>query len=123
MQHQNDAQFLQQRRRFNRSWPIAATVLLVLIVGMGVGMAFTYPLLANPFYVIAQLQSGHLDESTLTTAAMLLPILFWMLTISLLLFVLLGWQLMNNEKRLLGILESKAVESKAMESKETKTGK
>lgn len=102
----NDKKFVQQRRRFNQSWPLVGAVLLIAITGMGIGMALFYPLMANPFYVVGQLQADRLDESTLMTAAVLLPVVFWMLVICLLVFVLLGWQLMNNERRLLEILES-----------------
>lgn len=106
MPRQSDADFVKQRRRFNRSWPLVAVGLLLLIGGMGIGIALAYPIMANPFYVIAQLQGGLLEPETLATAAMLLPVLFWMLVISLLLFVLLAWQMMKNEKRLLALLDS-----------------
>ncbi|MFL0806024.1 MAG: hypothetical protein K6L60_01910 [Oceanobacter sp.] len=106
MPRQTDADFVTQRRRFNRSWPLVAVGLLLLIGGMGIGVALVYPVMANPFYVVAQLQSGLLEPETLSTAAMLLPVLFWMLIICLLLFVLLSWQMMKNEKRLLVLLEA-----------------
>jgi len=106
MPRQTDADFVTQRRRFNRSWPLVAVGLLLLIGGMGIGIALVYPVMANPFYVIAQLQGGQLETETLEAAAMLLPVLFWMLVISLLLFVLLAWQMMKNEKRLLALLDS-----------------
>ena len=106
MPRQTDADFVTQRCRFNRSWPIVAVGLLLLIGGMGIGVALAYPVMANPFYVIAQLQGGQLEPETLSTAAMLLPVLFWMLIICLLLFVLLSWQMMKNEKRLLVLLEA-----------------
>ena len=106
MPRQTDADFVTQRCRFNRSWPIVAVGLLLLIGGMGIGIALVYPVMANPFYVIAQLQGGQLETETLEAAAMLLPVLFWMLVISLLLFVLLAWQMMKNEKRLLALLDS-----------------
>ncbi len=106
MLRQTDADFVTQRRRFNRSWPLVAMGLLLLIGGMSIGIALAYPIMANPFYVIAQLQGGLLEPETLSTAAMLLPVLFWMLIICLLLFVLLSWQMMKNEKRLLALLDS-----------------
>ena len=106
MPRQTDADFVTQRRRFNRSWPLVAVGLLLLIGGMGIGIALVYPVMANPFYVVAQLQGGQLETETLEAAAMLLPVLFWMLVISLLLFVLLAWQMMKNEKRLLALLDS-----------------
>ncbi|MBM96970.1 MAG: hypothetical protein CMI09_14125 [Oceanospirillaceae bacterium] len=101
-----DKAFVQQRQRFNSSWPMVGAILLLVVMGMGIGLAMSYPIMANPLYVISQLQAGQLDESTLETAAILLPIVFWMLIICLLLFVMLGWQMMNNEKRLLKILAS-----------------
>ena len=101
-----DKAFVQQRQQFNSSWPMVGAILLLVVMGMGIGLAMSYPIMANPLYVISQLQAGQLDESTLETAAILLPIVFWMLIICLLLFVMLGWQMMNNEKRLLKILAS-----------------
>ncbi len=107
MFNRTDEQFIQQRRRLNDLWPCVGGVLLLSIVGMAAGIAMAYPMVADPVYVVSQLEAGAIDEATLSMAALLLPILFWMLAICLMLFVLLAWQMMRNEKRLLSVLSQR----------------
>lgn len=79
--------------------------MLVLLTGLGIWLFLNKPLLANPFEVMARLQSDSIPESTMVVMAGLLPIgvltcLF--LAAAVLVF---AYTAFANEKKYLRILE------------------
>jgi len=102
-----------RRRRLVTIWPKIAVVLILLTIGFFAFLFITQPLLVNPAYVLAQLEAGTLDPATQALLAAMAPLLLLtvgVLLIILILFVTMG---MINERRLLGLIDEKALLQKA----------
>lgn len=68
-----DHQFLSKREKFVNAWPWLGGALIVLMLGYVGFLWFTKPLLANPVYVLEQLQQNAIPEATLVLMAGMLP--------------------------------------------------
>lgn len=101
-----DRQFLVKRTRLVRAWPTVGTILLLFVIGLGIWLFWSKPLLANPFLVLARLKNDSVPASTLTLMAGLLPVVFTMcivLAVSIVLFAFAGFA---NEKKYLAIIRA-----------------
>jgi len=87
-----------------RFWPYAGSALLVGIIGLALHLYLNTPLLINPFVVLARIESGSIEQSSLHTMAILLPIAFLMVCVLLLVLVLVLYAAFSNEKKYLEIV-------------------
>jgi len=71
----SDAQFLDKRRRFVRTWNLVGTALLAALAALTAWLFTASPSLVNPPQVAAEIARGALPQSTLELMAGLLPAL------------------------------------------------
>ena len=76
---------------------------LTLIVG--VFMFFRYPLMFNPFELIARLEAGTLEDTTVHVMAMLLPVVMSLVLFMLFTIIMLTYAVMSNDKKYLAIID------------------
>lgn len=101
----DEARFLVRRRNLVRAWPFAGAFLICLIIGLGVWLFLTRPLLANPFAVLSMLRSDSIPTSTLALMAGLLPIAVLMCLALAVAVVLFAFASFVNEKKYLTMLQ------------------
>jgi hypothetical protein len=101
--------FLARRRRFVSSWRYVGISLLLLVAGMGCWLYFQNPLLANPAFVIEQLQRGGIDQRTIELMAVLLPFAIISIVALCAVFVLLAFAAFSNEAKYLAILSREEI--------------
>ena len=94
-----ERRFVAKRTKFVQAWPLVGGVLLCLVLGLGVWLFLSKPLLANPFVVLSKLNSGSIPASTLTLMAVLLPVSVLMCLILAIAVVLFCFAAFANEKK------------------------
>lgn len=99
-----EQKFLEKRARFVQTWRYVGAVLLALLLGLGVWLFWTKPLLADPFFVWTQLRNQSMPEATLMLMAGLLPVLVLMCIVLAFGVILLGYAAFANEKKYLQII-------------------
>lgn len=104
MRSESDSDFIQRRKRLVACWPVAASVLIATVIGIGTWSWTNAPFLANPGRVAKALTYGTVPHHHLETAAMLLPVLFWLVLFLMILFIGIGFAFIATEKRYLKIL-------------------
>ena len=100
-----DSTFISRRSSLVKYWPVAGSLLLLMLIGLGVWLWIDVPWLINPREVMHALEAGKLADSTLTLMAMMLPVVMLACIVFSVLFVLLAWRGFKNERRLLDIIE------------------
>jgi len=103
-----EKEFLINRMRFVRLWQYIGPVLICSIAFLGGWLYIRHPLLANPKYVLAKLQQGHIDRKTLELMATILPFITWLLIFLCLVVVLFIYAALSNERKYLAILTREA---------------
>ncbi len=104
-----ERQFLIRRKRLLRAWPVVLAVLLGLVVGLGLWLYCTNPLLLNPYAVLARLEADALPHATLALMAASLPILALACLALVSALLALAQAAFSNERRYLAILERTGV--------------
>lgn len=100
-----DSTFINRRSSLVKYWPVAGSLLLLMLFGLGGWLWIDIPWLINPWEVMQALEAGKLPDSTLTLMAMMLPVVMLACLVFSVLFVLLAWRGFANERRLLEIIE------------------
>ena len=100
-----DSTFINRRSSLVKYWPVAGSLLLLMLFGLGGWLWIDIPWLINPREVVDALEAGKLPDSTLTLMAMVLPVIMLACLVFSVLFVLLAWRGFANERRLLEIIE------------------
>jgi hypothetical protein len=100
-----DSTFISRRSSLVKYWPVAGSLLLLMLIGLGVWLWIDVPWLINPREVMHALEAGKLADSTLTLMAMMLPFVMLACIVFSVLFVLLAWRGFKNERRLLDIID------------------
>lgn len=100
-----DSRFITRRSFLVKYWPIAGSLLLLVLIGFGVWLWFDVPWLINPREVMQALEAGELPDSTLALMALMLPVVMLACIVFSVLFVLLAWRGFENERRLLEIID------------------
>ncbi|MGC9457244.1 MAG: hypothetical protein ACP5DC_06940 [Halothiobacillaceae bacterium] len=98
-----------RRRRLVRIWPRIAAVLVLLTIGLYVALFFFQPLLVNPAQVLEMIEAGTLDPSTQALLATMAPLLLLTVGVLLVLLILFVTAGMINERRLLDLIDDKAL--------------
>ena len=97
--------FIDRRRRLIHSWPYVGLGMLVLIASFVVWLVVTKPLLANPFFVMSEIERGTIEQSTLTLMAGLLPMTILVALFVCIATVVFAFVAFSNERKYLALLE------------------
>jgi hypothetical protein len=97
--------FIARRRRLIRSWPYVGSGAILLLASFLLWLVVTKPLLANPFFVISELQRGAIEQSTLTLMAGMLPVAVLAAIFVCILTLILVYVAISNERKYLALLE------------------
>jgi hypothetical protein len=100
-----EQRFLAKRSKLVRIWPYVGAVLLAMLIGLGMWLFWSKPLLANPLVVVTRLKSDSIAESTMVLMAGMLPVVVLMcigLTVTVVLFAFAAF---SNEKKYLAIIQ------------------
>jgi hypothetical protein len=100
-----DLRFLAGRRRYVRTWKLAAAGMLAALAAVILWLALRVPTLVNPLVVAERLRTGAIDRAALETASLLLPVAVLGCLAITLVVVLLGFAVMANERRYLRIID------------------
>ena len=104
---ETEQSFIDRRRRLTRAWPYVGSGMLVLIVSFLVWLVMARPLLANPFFVMAQLERGAIDQPTLVLMAGMLPVTIFVALGVCIATVVLAFAAFSNERRYLALHEKR----------------
>ena len=97
--------FLTRRKRLVAVWNSVAAVMLISLVGLFSWIFIRSPYLANPVFVAETLERNEMQASMMTMAALLLPIVFITLFVTVGIFILFGFVIFSNEKRYISMIE------------------
>ena len=97
--------FVERRRRLLRLWPYVGSGMLALITGFAVWLVITRPLMANPFFVMAAMERGNINQFTLKLMAVMLPVVIWTALFVCLVTVFFSFAAFSNERKYQALLE------------------
>ena len=100
----NEGMFVNQRERFARYWPLAGSLILLLLTGLVLWLWLTAPHLINPWAVADGLAAGALPKETTQMMAALLPVVVLMLCFFAFVVTLLLFAAFANERRLVRLV-------------------
>lgn len=100
-----EQRFLVKRARLVRTWRYVGAILLLMLIGLGIWLFLTMPLLANPLIVMEQLKSDSIPESMLMLMASMLPIVVLMCLALAVTTVLFTFAAFSNEKKYLKLIQ------------------
>ena len=100
----SEARFLAKRTKLIRIWPPVGILLILLLLGLGIWLIHSCPLLANPFAVSAKLIDDTLNITELSLSAALLPVVFWLCLGLVLIMIIFAFAALNNEKKHLALI-------------------
>ena len=96
--NQEQNSYLEKRRKLLKSWPYVGPLLLLCIVGFAGYLYINTPWLINPYEVLSRLEAGTMQQSTIETMALLLPVLFLVVCFLLIVIVVIMYAAFSNEK-------------------------
>jgi uncharacterized BrkB/YihY/UPF0761 family membrane protein len=102
--NQQQNSFLEKRRKLVKSWSYVGPLMMLLVLGLAAYVYVKSPLLINPYEVLARLQSGSIEQSTLMTMAVILPIVFITVCFLLIVLIVMLYAAIANEKKYIEIL-------------------
>jgi Na+/proline symporter len=102
---QSQKEFIDKRTRLHKYWPSMVAVLALLWGGASLFFYFRFPLFANPFFVIEQLEKNRLEPTTMMLLSAMLPVIVMSVSFLLLILILLFADRMLTEKKLLKIID------------------
>lgn len=110
--------FLAKRAKLVQTWRYVGGMLLSMLIGLGMWLFFSTPLLANPFFTMTQLKNNSVPESTMALMAAMLPIAILACLVVSVTAVLFVFGAFSNEKKYLTIIqrESQGLKSQAVAS-------
>jgi hypothetical protein len=100
-----ERRFLVKRARLVQSWRYVGAILMAMLIGLGLWLFFSKPLLANPFVVLSRIKSGSLPESMLPLMASMLPIVVLLCLVIAIVAVLFVYAAFSNEKKYLMLIQ------------------
>lgn len=100
-----EERFLKRRAARVRTWPIVGTLLLTMLLGLGIWLLSSVPMLANPVFVQARLENDAIPCATLALSAALLPVVVLSCLLILLALLLFAFVAFAHERRYQALLE------------------
>ncbi|MCL4190385.1 MAG: hypothetical protein KJZ87_01470 [Thermoguttaceae bacterium] len=107
--------FVAKRAKLVQTWPYVGAMLLTMLVGLGVWLFLSKPLLANPFFVLSQLDRRAIPESTIALMAAMLPVVVLVCLGLAVTVVLFAFAAFSNEKKYLAIIQRDSHASNAQQ--------
>ena len=80
-------------------------MLLAAVFGLVLLLKFNTPQLIDPYEVLARLESGAIDQTSLETMAVLLPVMVILVSLMLVILVAIMYMAFSNEKKYLKIVD------------------
>lgn len=96
--------FIERRTRFIRAWKVAGPLLLIALLGLVLWLLLTRPLMINPWTVLAALDAGLIDSSTLTLLAAMMPAVLLLCLMTVVVCLLLVYAALANERRYVAMI-------------------
>ncbi|MFO7665716.1 MAG: hypothetical protein R6V76_03775 [Desulfobacterales bacterium] len=106
-----DQRFLVKRIRLVQTWRYVGAILLAMLVGLGMWLFLSKPLLANPFVVVTRLKSDAIPEATMVLMAAMLPVVVLTCIALAVAVVLFAFAAFSNEKKYLQIIQCEDLET------------
>ncbi len=100
-----EQRFLARRARLVRTWRYVGVILLAMLIGLGMWLFFSKPLVANPFVVMARLKNGSIAGSTMALMAGVLPVVVLICIVLAVTAVLFVFAAFSNEQKYLAIIQ------------------
>lgn len=105
-------QFIAQRKKLVRLWPVAGSFLIVLLIALTCWLYFRAPLLINPVDVMGRLDAGTIEKSMLLTSTVLLPVIMLTCIVILSIMVIFAFAAFSTERKHLQLIEKLLEERK-----------
>ncbi len=100
--------FIKRRKRLTSSWQKIGIAMLTMLWVLFLWLFIKTPYLANPFFVSKALKNDSLDKSIIAMSSLFLPIVICLVFLTISVFILLGFSIINNEKKYLEIIDNLA---------------
>jgi hypothetical protein len=97
--------FIDKRRQLVRFWPYIGSGILAFLATFIIWLVVTKPLLANPFFVLSEINRGTIDQPMMALLAGMLPIAVWAALITCIAAVTFAFVACSNERKYLAIIE------------------
>jgi len=97
--------FLAQRKFFSKLGLWVGVIVVLILAIFVLYMYFRHPLIANPQYVMMQLENNSLPPSILSILAMLGSFLFLIISLILGVFIVFFLLAVRNERKLINIID------------------
>lgn len=97
--------FLQKRQRLMKAWPYVGPLLTLAILALLAYLFVQVPLIINPYEVIAGLQAGTIEQSTIDLMCLLLPIMSLLMFFLLIVLVVVMYLWIRLERKYLAIIQ------------------
>jgi uncharacterized membrane protein len=105
-----EQRFVAKRAKLMRTWRYVGAILLAMIIGLGMWLFWSNPLLANPFVVMARLKGDSIPESTMALMAGMLPVIVLLCIVLAVTAILFVFAAFSNEKKYLTIIQRESRE-------------
>jgi hypothetical protein len=102
--NQSQIDFLERRRKLLKLWHYVGAISLIVLFGLVLFLKLNTPQLIDPYEVLARLESGAIDQTSLETMAILLPVMVILVCLMLIILVAMMYMAFSNEKKYLKIL-------------------
>jgi len=106
-----EQRFIRKRSRLLEAWRYVGVILLIVLLGLGIWLFLSKPMLGNPFAVMSRLQSGSISQSTLFLMAGMLPIVVLMCIGLSVAVVLSAYAAFSNEKKYISIIQRESLKT------------
>lgn len=101
---ESESKFIDRRSHLIRIWPYVGAASLVVIAFLTGYLLLVNPLLINPFYVMAQIETNSIPESTLLLMAGIAPIVVALLLLVMMVMTLYVFAALSNERKLIAVV-------------------
>ncbi|MCL4219617.1 MAG: hypothetical protein KJ052_21770 [Candidatus Hydrogenedentes bacterium] len=111
MLESSDTQFLSRRKHFADTWNRVGISMLVLLAGCLGWLFWRSPYLANPVFVLGEIEGAGIAKSTLDLSAIMLPIMTLTCFAVLFIVILFGFVVFRVERRYMAIIETLKIDA------------
>jgi hypothetical protein len=101
--NQND--FLVKRSKLVKSWQVVGPTALLMIFILVLYLYLKTPMMINPFEVLAKIQKGLIEQSTLEFMAVILPLMVITTCFLLVILVIVMNSAIDNEKKYIEMID------------------
>ncbi len=102
---QQQSNYLDKRRKLLKVWRYVGPLMLLGMIGLVIYLNVSTPLLINPYEVMSRLELGSIEQSSLETMAVLLPMMLIMVCFLLVVLIAMMYAVFSNERKYLEIVK------------------